>query len=42
MLGGESGWNARPMQKEWAIDIKNQVVDNKIPFYFKQWGGRDE
>jgi protein gp37 len=30
------------MQKEWAIDIKNQVVDNKIPFYFKQWGGRDE
>ncbi len=42
IVGGESGQNARPMQKEWAIDIKNQVVDDKIPFYFKQWGGKDK
>ena len=42
ILGGESGKNARPMQKEWAIDIKNQVVDKGIPFFFKQWGGRDK
>ena len=41
IVGGESGPNARPMQKEWAIDIKNQVVDKGIPFFFKQWGGRD-
>ena len=42
ILGGESGRNARPMQKEWAIDIKNQVVDKNTPFFFKQWGGRDK
>ncbi|MCK4560489.1 MAG: phage Gp37/Gp68 family protein [Calditrichia bacterium] len=41
ILGGESGINARPMEKEWAIDIKNQSVGNRIPFFFKQWGGRD-
>jgi protein gp37 len=28
------------MKKDWAIDLKNQVVENKIPFFFKHWGGR--
>ena len=39
IVGGESGPNARPMYKEWVIDIKNQCQIGKIPFFFKQWGG---
>lgn len=39
IVGGESGPGARPMQKEWVIDIRNQCLAAKIPFFFKQWGG---
>jgi protein gp37 len=39
IVGGESGPGARPMQKEWAIDIRNQCQDKGVPFFFKQWGG---
>ncbi|MFH1662538.1 MAG: phage Gp37/Gp68 family protein [Chloroflexota bacterium] len=39
IVGGESGPKARPMQKSWVIDIHNQCQDNKVPFFFKQWGG---
>ncbi|MBR4508199.1 MAG: phage Gp37/Gp68 family protein [Elusimicrobiaceae bacterium] len=42
ILGGESGENARPMQKEWVLDIKKQCQEQKVPFFFKQWGGRDK
>ena len=42
IVGGESGTNARPMEKEWAIDILNQCVHYDIPFFFKQWGGRNK
>ena len=38
IVGGESGPKARPMQKEWAINIKNQCEAQDIAFYFKQWG----
>jgi len=31
---------ARPMKPEWAIDIRNQCVKARVPFFFKQWGGR--
>lgn len=40
IVGGESGPHARPMRPEWAIDIRNQCVKAKVPFFFKQWGGR--
>lgn len=40
IVGGESGPGARPMDKRWAIDIRNQCVDARVPFFFKQWGGR--
>jgi protein gp37 len=40
IVGGESGPGARPMDPEWAIDIRNQCVRSKVPFFFKQWGGR--
>jgi protein gp37 len=40
IVGGESGYGARPMKAEWAIDIRNQCVKAKVAFFFKQWGGR--
>lgn len=40
IVGGESGPRARPMKPEWAIDVRNQCVAARIPFFFKQWGGR--
>lgn len=38
IVGGESGLQARPMKKEWAINIRNQCEEQDIAFYFKQWG----
>ena len=40
IVGGESGPRARPMKPEWAIDIRNQCLTARVPFFFKQWGGR--
>ena len=40
IVGGESGWGARPMKAEWALDVRDQCVDAGVPFFFKQWGGR--
>lgn len=39
IVGGESGPGARPMEREWVFDIRDQCVSAKIPFFFKQWGG---
>jgi protein gp37 len=39
IVGGESGPNARPMQPEWATDIRDQCLAADVPFFFKQWGG---
>ena len=39
IVGGESGPKARPMKKEWVTDIRDQCLKQKIPFFFKQWGG---
>mgnify|MGYP001050675095 CR=1 FL=1 len=39
ILGGESGPGARPMAKEWVIDIRDQCLAARVPFFFKQWGG---
>jgi len=38
IVGGESGNKARPMKKEWVINIKQQCEKNNIAFFFKQWG----
>ena len=40
IVGGESGPGARPMAREWVIDIRNQCVAAEVAFFFKQWGGR--
>ena len=39
IVGGESGPGARVMQRDWVLDIRNVCVDNRVPFFFKQWGG---
>lgn len=40
IVGGESGYRARPMKEEWAVRIRNDCNDAGVPFFFKQWGGR--
>lgn len=39
IVGGESGAGARPMNREWVINIRHQCSEAKVPFFFKQWGG---
>ena len=39
IVGGESGFGARPMRKEWVIEIRNVCESAGVPFSFKQWGG---
>jgi protein gp37 len=39
IVGGESGPAARPMAEEWVIDIRDQCLVARVPFFFKQWGG---
>jgi protein gp37 len=39
IVGGESGPRARPMKREWVIQIKKRCEDMDVPFFFKQWGG---
>jgi protein gp37 len=39
IVGGESGPGARPMQSEWALQIRNRCLEYRTPFFFKQWGG---
>lgn len=38
IVGGESGHKARPMKKEWAVNIKDQCEQQGASFFFKQWG----
>ncbi|MDH6304282.1 protein gp37 [Parabacteroides sp. PF5-5] len=40
IVGGEKGRNARPMKKEWVLDIQQQCEEQNVTFFFKQWGGR--
>lgn len=42
IVGGESGPGARPMRKEWVLEIRDRCVRAKIPFFFKQWGGTNK
>jgi protein gp37 len=28
------------MKTEWVIEIRDQCVRARVPFFFKQWGGR--
>jgi len=39
IVGGESGPGARPMDPQWVEEIRDQCLEERIPFFFKQWGG---
>lgn len=39
IVGGESGHGARPMEKTWVLEIRDQCHHAEVPFFFKQWGG---
>jgi protein gp37 len=39
IVGGESGPRSRPMEEEWAIEIRDQCKKDGVAFFFKQWGG---
>lgn len=38
IVGGESGNQARPMDENWALNIKKQCTVQNVAFFFKQWG----
>lgn len=40
IAGGESGPAARPVDAQWVRDLRDAAVAARIPFFFKQWGGR--
>lgn len=40
IVGGESGPRHRPIKQEWVRDIRKQCLRARVPFFFKQWGGR--
>lgn len=42
IVGGESGPGARPIDPEWVTDIRDQCRRARVPFFFKQWGGRNK
>lgn len=39
IAGGESGPGARPIDEMWVRSIRDQCLEQNVPFFFKQWGG---
>jgi protein gp37 len=39
IVGGESGFGARPMNREWVLSLRDQCQEQHVRFFFKQWGG---
>ena len=42
IAGGESGHGARPLDPAWVTSVRDQCVAAGVPFFFKQWGGRQK
>lgn len=42
IVGGESGPRARPISEEWVRLVRAQCLAASVPFFFKQWGGRNK
>jgi len=38
IAGGESGLKSRPMNPMWVREIRDQCINQGVPFHFKQWG----
>ena len=39
IVGGESGPRARSIEADWAREVRDQCIEQNVPFFFKQWGG---
>ena len=39
MVEGESEPRARPMELEWATELRDLCLDDNVAFFYKQWGG---
>ena len=39
IVGGESGPRSRPMLRQWVVRIRRECRVQRVPFFFKQWGG---
>jgi protein gp37 len=42
IVGGESGGKPRPMNPEWVVEIRDRCQKLEVPFFLKQWGGRNK
>jgi len=42
IVGGESGPKARPIKEAWVLEIRDQCLKANVPFFFKQWGGKNK
>jgi len=42
IVGGESGPKSRPIEEEWVLNIKEECNKSNVPFFFKQWGGKNK
>lgn len=42
IAGGESGPGARPMEPDWARELRDWCVTEDVAFFFKQWGGANK
>ena len=40
VAGGESGPKYRPVNVNWVREIRDTCLEESVPFFFKQWGGR--
>lgn len=38
IVGGESGYKARPLHIDWVRKIRDDCESAGVPFFFKQWG----
>lgn len=38
IVGGESGFGARPVHPDWIRNIQKQCQEQNVAFFFKQWG----
>ena len=42
IIGGESGPKARPMELDWAREVRDQCVEHGVSLFLKQLGGRGD
>ncbi len=42
IVGGESGPSSRRIDPAWVTGLRDQCLAAQVPFFFKQWGGRNK